>query len=73
MSFPVTVLQTLSAFVIFVAGYLMLFASIIGTVVLASCVYEGSRFIRAYTVRTGRVIEADSPGKGGYSAVSLEK
>ena len=45
MSFPVTVIQTLSAFVIFAAGYLMLLLSIICATVLASCIYEGGRII----------------------------
>ncbi len=45
MSFPVTVIQTLSAFIIFVAGYLMLLVSIICALVLASCIYEGGRII----------------------------
>lgn len=45
MSFPVAVIQTLSAFVIFVAGYLVLFVSIICALVLASCIYQGGRII----------------------------
>ena len=73
MSFPVAVLQTISAFVIFVAGCLMLFASIICALVLASCIYKGGRTIKAYTVRTCQTLEVEGPVKGGCSTVTLEK
>ena len=45
MSFPVTVIQTLSAFVIFAAGYFVLLVSIICVLFLASSIYEGGRII----------------------------
>jgi hypothetical protein len=51
MNIPVTVIQTFSALLIFVAGYLILLVSIICALVLASCVYKGGRLLRAYTVR----------------------
>jgi len=51
VNFPVAVLQTISAFVIFVAGYLMLLVSIICALVLASCIYKGGQIVQAYTVR----------------------
>jgi len=63
MNFPVTVLQALSAFVIFVAGYLMFFASIICALILATCIYKGGRIIKAYTVRTCQTLEAEGPVK----------
>ena len=54
MSFPVIVIQTLSAFVIFVAGYLMLLVSIICALILASCIYKGGRIIcRRYALPNG--------------------
>jgi hypothetical protein len=54
MHFPVAVLQTLSAFVIFVAGYLILMASIICVSVLASFIYTSGRFMKAYAARNFR-------------------
>ena len=54
MSFPVIVIQTLSAFVIFVAGYLMLLVSIICVFILANCIYKGGRIIcRRYALPNG--------------------
>lgn len=51
MSIPVTVIQTFSALLLFVAGYLILLVSIVCALVLASCIYKGGRLLRAYTVR----------------------
>lgn len=51
MTLAVTVLQTLSAFVIFVAGYLTLLVATVCMLVLATCVYKGGRLIKAYMVR----------------------
>jgi hypothetical protein len=51
MGFPVAVIQTLSAFTIFVAGYLVLLIMIICLLVVASCIYKGGRLLKAYTVR----------------------
>jgi hypothetical protein len=72
MNFPVAVLQTLSAFVIFIAGYFLLFASIICALVLASSMYTGGRFLKAYAMRTSQAIEAESPVKGGCATIKLE-
>ena len=52
MSFPVTAIQTLAAFAIFAAGYLVLLVAAIFVLVLASCIYRGGRLMNAYTVRT---------------------
>jgi hypothetical protein len=52
MSFSVTVIQTLSAFVIFVAAYLVVLVAIICGLVLASCIHKGGRLMKAYTLRT---------------------
>jgi hypothetical protein len=51
MGLSVAVIQTLSAFIIFVAGYLVLLIMIICLLVLASCIYKDGRLLRAYTVR----------------------
>ena len=51
MSFPVTVLQTLSATAIFVVGYLTLLVALIFVVVLASCIYKCARLMNVYTAR----------------------
>lgn len=63
MSFSVTVIQTVAAFIIFVAGYVMLLVSIICVSVLASCIYKGGRFMKAYTLRTYRTLEVENPTK----------
>jgi len=51
MSFPISMIQTLSAFVIFVAAYIALLVATICVLVLASCIYKGGRLMKAYTVR----------------------
>jgi hypothetical protein len=51
MSLAVTLMQTLSAFVIFVAGYLVVLVAAICVVVLASGIYKGGQLVKAYTVR----------------------
>jgi hypothetical protein len=60
MSFAVTVMQTLSAFIIFVAGFLMLLVATLCAVVLASGIYKGGQLMRAYTVRTVSESSAES-------------
>jgi hypothetical protein len=68
MSFPVSVIQTLSATVIFVAGYLVLFTVAIFILVLASCIYRGGRLMKAYMTRTGyqdRVVADTLPHRAG--------
>lgn len=52
MSFAVTVIQTLSALVIFVVGYVMLLISVGCAVVLASCLYKGVRLMSVFTARS---------------------
>jgi hypothetical protein len=52
MSFAVTIIQTLSAFAIFVAGYVMLLISVVCAVVLASCLHKGVRLMRAFIARS---------------------
>ena len=54
MSFAVTVIQTLSALVIFVVGYVTLLISVVCAVVLASCLYKGVRLTRAFIARSAR-------------------
>jgi hypothetical protein len=49
MGFPLVVIQTLSAFVIFVAGYLLLFVMIVCVLALVACVYKGGCLAKAYT------------------------
>jgi hypothetical protein len=61
MSFVVTLMQTLSAFVIFVAGYLVFLVAIICAVVLASGIYKGGQLMKAYTVRTVSQSSAEDP------------
>jgi hypothetical protein len=62
VSFPVTVIQTVSATAIFVAGYLGVFTVAVFILVLASCIYKGDRLMRAYGARagSGRVIDRTS-------------
>jgi hypothetical protein len=61
MSFAVTVMQTLSAFVIFVAACGVLFVATICTVVLAAGIYKVCQLIRAYTIRTPSQPMAEPP------------
>ena len=60
MSFAVTVMQTLSAFIIFVAGFLMVLIATICVVVLASGIYKGGQLVRAYTVKTASQSSAEA-------------
>jgi hypothetical protein len=52
MSFAVTVMQTLSAFVIFAAGFVVLLVATICAAVLAGGIYKACQLMRAHTVRT---------------------
>ena len=52
MDFLTALLQMISAFVIFVAGYLVLMVSVIVSFVLATCIYKGGCLARAYTVKS---------------------
>lgn len=71
MSFPVTVIQTLSATVIFVVGYLALFAAVIFMLVLASCIYKCARLTNAYRARY-RVSVAEHTLPHGAAFISRE-
>jgi hypothetical protein len=59
MSFAVTVMQTLSAFVIFAAGFVALLVATICAAVLAGGIYKVCQLTWAYTVRTS----CQSPAK----------
>lgn len=50
MGFPLVLIQTLSAFVIFVAGYLLLFVLSACALALIACIYKGGCLAKAYTV-----------------------
>jgi hypothetical protein len=50
MGFPLVLIQTLSAFVIFVAGYLLLFVIFACVLALIVCIYKGGCLAKAYTV-----------------------
>jgi hypothetical protein len=55
MAFVLTynsILQVLAAFVIFILGYVAFFALLIVTLLFATGLYEGAKWIRAYTVRS---------------------
>jgi hypothetical protein len=52
MSFAITVIQTLSAFVIFAAGFFALLIAAVCVLVLGSGIYKGGRLVTAYAVRT---------------------
>jgi hypothetical protein len=45
-------IQTIAAFLIFVAGYLVLMLFVVICFVIATCVYKGGCLARAYTVRS---------------------
>lgn len=47
-----SILQVLAAFVIFFLGYLALFVILIVTLLIATGLYEGAKWIRAYTVKS---------------------
>ena len=65
MNFAATVMQTLAAFFIFLAGYLVLLVATICVVVLASGIYKGGQLVKAYTVRSAYQSSAgDRPIKG---------
>lgn len=49
MGFPLVVIQTLSAFVIFLAGYLLLFVMFACVLALIACIYKGGCLAKAYT------------------------
>jgi hypothetical protein len=52
MDFPITLLQTISAFLIFVFGFLVLMFSVVVSFTIAICVYKGGCLARAYKVRS---------------------
>ena len=65
MSFAVIVMQTLAAFVIFLAGYLVLLVATICVVVLATGIYKGGQLVKAYSVRSAYQSSAgDRPIEG---------
>ena len=73
MSFPVTMIQTLSAVAIFAAGYLVLLVAAIFVLVLASCIYKGGRLLKAYTVRTANRDRDGSLENDGLHPMRLER
>ncbi len=52
MNILFALLQTISAFVIFVLGYLVLMLFVVVCFAIAACVYKGGCLARAYTVRS---------------------
>src|SRR5580700_4085683 len=52
MALPITLLQTISAFLMFVFGFLVLMVSLVVGFAIAICVYTGGCLTRAYTVRS---------------------
>jgi hypothetical protein len=54
MGFAITVMQTLSAFVIFAAAFFVLLVVTICGLVVAGGIYKSGQLMKAYTVRTAR-------------------
>jgi hypothetical protein len=65
MSFAVTVMQTLSAFVIFVAGFVVLLVAIICAVVLASGIYHVVRLAKSLRGENSISIPGGEPSHEG--------
>ena len=53
-------LQAIAAFVIFVFGYVALFASLMIFLILARGLYESAKAVRAYAVRYGSINSSNS-------------
>jgi len=53
-----SILQALAALVIFIFGYVAFFALLIVTLFLATGLYKGAKWIRAYTVRSASASSA---------------
>lgn len=53
-----SMLQVLAAFVIFLFGYLAFFVLLIATLLIATGLYEGVKWIRAYTIRSSSTINS---------------
>ena len=61
MSFAVTVMQTLSAFVIFVAGFVALLVTIICAVVLATGIYHVVRLAKSLSGENSMSVPSGEP------------
>lgn len=65
MSFAVTVMQTLSAFVIFVAGFVVMLITIICAVVLATGIYHVVRLAKSLSGENSISIPGAEPSHRG--------
>jgi len=53
-----SILQVLAAFVIFLLGYLAFFVLLIATLLIATGLYEGVKWIRAYTMSSSSTVSS---------------
>jgi hypothetical protein len=60
MDFLNPLLQMISAFVMFVAAYLVLMVSVVICFAIGACVYKGGCLARAYTVRSASLDRSDT-------------
>ena len=58
-------IQTIAAFLIFVAGYLVLMLSVVLCFVTVTCVYKGGCLARAYTARSASLDHSVIPTVAG--------